>query len=60
MTVEQKVILIVVTLNNKIISVYLNGERIAGRKPYASEGCVWQEIEVSKKALLEAIGELKQ
>lgn len=60
MTVEQKVILILVTLNDKIISVYLNGERIAGRKPYASEGCIWREVEISAKALLKAIGELNE
>ena len=56
---EQKVTLLAVTDGNrKIICVYLNGYRVAGRKPWASETSVWREIEISKRDILAAIGEI--
>ena len=54
--IEQNVTLVVVTKNTKIICVYLNGERIAGRKPYASEDCIWRDIILSKESITTAIG----
>ena len=46
---EQKVTLIAVTDDNrKIICVYLNGYRVAGRKPWVADNSVWREIEISK------------
>ena len=56
---EQKVTLLAVTDGScKIICVYLNGYRVAGRKPWASETSVWREIEISKRDILAAIGEI--
>ena len=57
--ISQNVTLITVELNKKIICVYLNGERIAGRNPAPLEGSVWREIVISKDSILEAIGVVK-
>ena len=46
---EQKVTLIAVTDDNrKIICVYLNGYRVAGRKPWAADDSIWREIDVCR------------
>ena len=56
---EQKVTLIAVTDDNrKIICVYLNGYRVAGRKPWVADNSIWREIEISKRDILAAIGEI--
>ena len=56
---EQKVTLLAVTdSNRKIICVYLNGYRVAGRKPWAADDSIWREIEINKRDILAAIGEI--
>ena len=54
--ITQNVTLIVVVAQSKIICVYLNGERVAGRKPSPLDGAVYLEKVISKDSFLEAIG----
>lgn len=58
--IQQGTTLIVVVAQSKIICVYLNGERIAGRKPSPLDGAVYLEKVISKDSILEAIGALTQ
>lgn len=54
--VAEKVQLMVVIKEGDIKCVYVNGERVAGRKPWASENMIWRNITIDKAVLQKAMG----
>lgn len=52
---ENNVTLLTFVIDKNIAAVYINGNRVYGRKVFAGEAGIWREISVSKDDIMKAI-----